>query len=111
MTRATLIQRAQLIDAMTGAHRWAERYDQSSRAFSLTDRGVRRYGFHGLSYEYIASVLPELDPRLAQARVIVAHLGNGASLCALRLRMGRHKRWRRSMARRIRRSVCRRTAI
>jgi len=46
-------------------------------------RGVRRYGFHGLSYEYIASVLPELDPRLARARVIVAHLGNGASLCAL----------------------------
>src|SRR5260221_7727905 len=58
-----------------------------AQAFALpaeiTDRGVRRYGFHGLSYEYIASVLPELDPSLAQARVIVAHLGNGASLCAL----------------------------
>jgi len=59
-----------------------------AQAFALpteiTDRGVRRYGFHGLSYEYIASLLPELDPSLAQARVIVAHLGNGASLCALR---------------------------
>ncbi len=49
----------------------------------ITDRGVRRYGFHGLSYEYIASVLPSLDPGLARAKVIVAHLGNGASLCAI----------------------------
>ncbi|SJM95066.1 acetate/propionate family kinase [Crenothrix polyspora] len=47
------------------------------------DDGVRHYGFHGLSYEYIASVLSELDPALVNARVIVAHLGNGASLCAL----------------------------
>ena len=50
----------------------------------ITDRGVRRYGFHGLSYEYIASVLPDIDPHLAQAKVIVAHLGNGASMCAMR---------------------------
>ena len=58
-----------------------------AQAFALpaeiTDLGVRRYGFHGLSYEYIASMLPQLDPDLAQARVIVAHLGNGASLCAM----------------------------
>jgi acetate kinase len=47
------------------------------------DEGVRHYGFHGLSYEYIASVLPMLDPRLTEARIIVAHLGNGASLCAI----------------------------
>ena len=47
------------------------------------DEGIRRYGFHGLSYEYIASVLPSLDPALTNARVIVAHLGSGASLCAL----------------------------
>lgn len=47
------------------------------------DEGVRHYGFHGLSYEYIASVLPTLDPRLTEARIIVAHLGNGASLCAI----------------------------
>jgi acetate kinase len=45
--------------------------------------GIRRYGFHGLSYEYIAGVLPQTDPRLASARVVVAHLGNGASMCAL----------------------------
>ena len=45
--------------------------------------GVRRYGFHGLSYEYIASCLPAVSPRLASGRVIVAHLGSGASLCAL----------------------------
>ena len=47
-------------------------------------RGVQRYGFHGLSYEYIASVLPEVAPHIAGGRVIVAHLGSGASLCALR---------------------------
>jgi acetate kinase len=46
--------------------------------------GVRRYGFHGLSYEYIAGRLAELAPDVAQGRVIVAHLGNGASLCALK---------------------------
>jgi acetate kinase len=49
----------------------------------IRDRGVRRYGFHGLSYEYIASVLPRLAPGIADGRVIVAHLGNGASLCAM----------------------------
>jgi acetate kinase len=47
-------------------------------------RGVQRYGFHGLSYEYIASVLPQVAPEIARGRVIVAHLGSGASLCALR---------------------------
>ena len=45
--------------------------------------GLIRYGFHGLSYEYIASMLPTLNAKLPNARVIVAHLGNGASLCAL----------------------------
>lgn len=45
--------------------------------------GVRRYGFHGLSYEYISGRLHEIAPKLARGRVIVAHLGNGASLCAL----------------------------
>jgi acetate kinase len=50
----------------------------------MRERGVKRYGFHGLSYDYIASVLKDYDPRLAEGRVIVAHLGNGASLCALR---------------------------
>lgn len=46
--------------------------------------GLQRYGFHGLSYEYIASVLPAVAPEVASGRVIVAHLGSGASLCALR---------------------------
>jgi acetate kinase len=46
--------------------------------------GVQRYGFHGLSYEYIASVLPQVAPEIAEGRVIVAHLGSGASLCAMR---------------------------
>ena len=46
--------------------------------------GLQRYGFHGLSYEYISSVLPEVAPEIAKGRVIVAHLGSGASLCALK---------------------------
>jgi acetate kinase len=50
----------------------------------LTEAGVRRYGFHGLSYEYVAGRLGELAPELAGGRVVVAHLGNGASLCALK---------------------------
>jgi acetate kinase len=50
---------------------------------AIRDTGVQRYGFHGLSYEYIASVLPEVAPAVADGRVIVAHLGSGASLCAL----------------------------
>jgi acetate kinase len=45
--------------------------------------GVRRYGFHGLSYEYIAGTLRELDPELARGRVVAAHLGSGCSLCAM----------------------------
>ncbi|MGB7914982.1 MAG: acetate kinase, partial [Rhodomicrobium sp.] len=50
----------------------------------LTEEGVRRYGFHGLSYEYIASVLPDvIGPAAADGRVVVAHLGNGASMCAM----------------------------
>jgi acetate kinase len=48
--------------------------------------GVQRYGFHGLSYEYIASVLPTVAPEIAGGRVIVAHLGSGASLCAMKNR-------------------------
>ncbi len=68
----------------TAFHR---RQPEVAQAFALppeiTERGVRRYGFHGLSYEYIASVLPEYDPRAAAGRTVVLHLGNGASLCAL----------------------------
>ncbi|QNK02128.1 acetate/propionate family kinase [Dyella telluris] len=50
---------------------------------AITDRGVRRYGFHGLSYEYIASVLPTFDAKAARGRTVVAHLGNGSSMCAM----------------------------
>src|SRR5262249_39697611 len=48
-----------------------------------TEQGVLRYGFHGLSYEYIASVLGKFDDRAAGGSTIVAHLGNGASMCAM----------------------------
>jgi acetate kinase len=50
----------------------------------LYERGVRRYGFHGLSYEYIADALPAVAPAISDGSVVVAHLGNGASLCAMR---------------------------
>ena len=50
----------------------------------LHAEGVRRYGFHGLSYEYIAKTLPQVAPEIAKGRVIVAHLGSGASMCALK---------------------------
>jgi acetate kinase len=51
---------------------------------AVREGGVQRYGFHGLSYEYIASTLPDVAPEIADGRVIVAHLGSGASLCALK---------------------------
>ena len=58
-----------------------------AQLFALPPRfaaaGVRRYGFHGLSYEYVASVLPALDSRAAAGRTVVFHLGNGSSMCAL----------------------------
>jgi acetate kinase len=50
----------------------------------IRERGVQRYGFHGLSYEYIASALPKIAPDLASGRTIVAHLGSGASMCAMK---------------------------
>jgi len=59
-----------------------------AQTFALPHRyaeeGIMRYGFHGLSYEYIASVLPGTDNRAATGRTVVAHLGNGASMCAIR---------------------------
>jgi acetate kinase len=58
-----------------------------AQAFALprrfSDEGIRRYGFHGLSYEYVASLLSSDYPDIATARIIVAHLGSGASLCAM----------------------------
>jgi acetate kinase len=49
----------------------------------LHEQGVRRYGFHGLSYEYVASVLPQFDQKAAAGKTVVLHLGNGASMCAV----------------------------
>jgi acetate kinase len=58
-----------------------------AQAFAIphrfADEGVTRYGFHGLSYEFIARRLAGIDPRAAAGRTVVAHLGNGASLCAV----------------------------
>ena len=50
----------------------------------LREAGVLRYGFHGLSYEFIASILPDIDPKAAKGRSVVLHLGNGASMCAIK---------------------------
>jgi acetate kinase len=58
--------------------------DQYAIPWQLYEEGVRRYGFHGLSYEYIAKTLPKVAPDIAADRVIVAHLGSGASMCALK---------------------------
>ncbi len=59
----------------------ADRFALPERLFA---EGVRRYGFHGLSYEYVLNALTGCDPELAAGRLVVAHLGNGASLCAMR---------------------------
>jgi acetate kinase len=57
--------------------------DRFAIADAWYQEGVRRYGFHGLSYEYIAGRLQEIEPELAQGRVVACHLGSGASMCAL----------------------------
>jgi acetate kinase len=64
------------------AHPWEA--DTFALPAEFYARGIRRYGFHGLSYEYIARQLAAEQPALALGRVVVAHLGNGASLCAMR---------------------------
>jgi acetate kinase len=58
--------------------------DHYAIPYQLYDEGIRRYGFHGLSYEYIARTLPKVAPDIAGGRVLVAHLGSGASMCALK---------------------------
>jgi acetate kinase len=69
----------------TAFHRTAPEVEQAfALPHSFYEEGIRRYGFHGLSYEYIASVLPERAPEIAEGRVVVAHLGNGCSACAMR---------------------------
>jgi acetate kinase len=75
---------AQIACFDTAFHRSAPPLSQAfALPRSVTDRGVRRYGFHGLSYEYIASVLGRHDARAAAGRTVVLHLGNGASMCAM----------------------------
>jgi acetate kinase len=72
----------------TAFHRTAPEVEQAfALPYSFYEEGIRRYGFHGLSYEYIASVLPERAPEIASGRVVVAHLGNGCSACAMRDRV------------------------
>jgi len=69
----------------TGMHRGHEAVaDLVPLPLEIRRGGVQRYGFHGLSYEYVASVLPRVAPDIAAGRVIVAHLGSGASLCEMR---------------------------
>ncbi|MFV0243971.1 MAG: acetate/propionate family kinase [Qingshengfaniella sp.] len=62
-------------------HPWVN--DTFALPRALYDEGVRRYGFHGLSYDYVSGALQNTAPHLAEGRVVVAHLGNGASMCAI----------------------------
>jgi acetate kinase len=85
--RMFMLRRPELVQVAcfdTAFHRThgplADRYAIPER---FHKEGVRRYGFHGLSYEYIAGRLPELGPAVTNGRVIVAHLGSGASMCAI----------------------------
>jgi acetate kinase len=71
----------------TAFHRTAPEVEQAfALPYAFYEEGVRRYGFHGLSYEYIASVLTQHAPEIADGRVVVLHLGNGCSACALKAR-------------------------
>ena len=82
--RALLPEMPQVACFDTAFHRsHGELADRFAIPRALHDEGVRRYGFHGLSYEYIAGVLPDVAPEAAGGRVIAAHLGSGASLCAM----------------------------
>lgn len=71
----------------TAFHRWQPPVAQAfALPRALSESGITRYGFHGLSYEYIAAVLPAVIGEAAHGRVVVAHLGNGCSMCAMRER-------------------------
>ena len=73
----------------TGQHRRWRRRSRCPHRSPIA--GVRRYGFHGLSYEYIASVLPQHDAHAAAGQTVVLHLGNGASMCAMLRRPQHHE--------------------
>ena len=84
----TLLQRApdlpQIACFDTAFHRAQPEVAQAfALPRSITDRGVRRYGFHGLSYEYIAHAFPAHEAKAAAGKVVVLHLGNGSSMCAM----------------------------
>jgi acetate kinase len=64
------------------SHSWVN--DTFALPRALYEKGVRRYGFHGLSYEYVSARLGEIAPEVAQGRVVIAHLGAGASMCAVK---------------------------
>jgi acetate kinase len=82
MQRAPEVPQVACFD--TAFHRSnAELAQMFALPYELHEAGVRRYGFHGLSYEYIATVLPTVDAAAAAGRTVVLHLGNGASMCAL----------------------------
>ncbi|MCI5078331.1 acetate/propionate family kinase [Oricola sp.] len=76
------IQVACFDTAFHRAHPWVN--DTFALPREWYDRGVRRYGFHGLSYEFISGELARIAPDLRHGRVVIAHLGNGASMCAVR---------------------------
>ncbi len=63
------------------SHPWVN--DVFALPYEFYDKGIRRYGFHGLSYEYLLGRLQVIDPQRARGRVVIAHLGSGASMCAL----------------------------
>jgi acetate kinase len=79
--RAGLLQVACFDTAFHRGH--AEVAQRYAIPDALHREGIRRYGFHGLSYEYIAKTLPRVAPAIAAGRVIIAHLGSGASICAI----------------------------
>lgn len=81
-THPELPQVACFDTAFHATHPWQAYSFAIPREFS--DEGIRRYGFHGSSYEYIASRLPEVDPVLAKGHAVVAHLGSGASISGLK---------------------------
>lgn len=85
--RAVLERRPHLLQVAcfdTAFHRGhPELADRYAIPQSLYAEGVRRYGFHGLSYEYIAQRLPQVAPQISNGRIVVAHLGSGASMCAI----------------------------
>jgi acetate kinase len=86
--RALLASRPDLVQVACFDTAFHRSHDAVTDHYAIPERfyreGVRRYGFHGLSYEYVAGRLPEIAPDIAKRRVIVAHLGSGASMCGLK---------------------------